>query len=502
MTTYDLLIIGGGINGAGIARDAAGRGLSVFLCEQGDLASGTSSASSKLIHGGLRYLEQYEFGLVRKALREREVLLRAAPHIVRPLNFVLPHDGDLRPAWLIRLGLFLYDHLGAREILPGSSAIKLSAHPAGTALHASYSKGFVYSDCFVQDGRLTVLACQDAAEHGAVIVPRTRCFEAFREGELWRAKLQPDDGPPREITARALVNAAGPWAGSILGTAIHTEITAPIRLVKGSHIITRKLFDHEFAYILQGADRRVVFAIPFEENFTLIGTTDEPYEGDPADCEITEDEIKYLCAVTAKYFRQPATPADVVKTFSGVRPLYDDGTAKASEITRDYVFDLDHSEGNAPLLSVFGGKLTTFRKLAEHAVSKLAPILGNDMPAWTAIAPLPGGDIPDADIDRFLSGFCAAHPWLPNKLAGRLVTSYGSRAVAVLDGAQTLEDLGQYFGDDLYAAEISYLIEYEWARTEEDILWRRSKLLLHVSPETRKNLNTWLDQREQGLCSA
>ncbi len=496
MTTYDLLIIGGGINGAGIARDAAGRGLSVLLCEQGDLAGATSSASSKLIHGGLRYLEQYEFGLVRKALKEREVLLRAAPHIVRPLNFVLPHDGDLRPAWLIRIGLLLYDHLGARELLPGSSAIKLAAHPAGAALHDRYAKGFVYSDCFVQDGRLTVLACQGAAEQGAEILTRTQCVQASREGKNWRAKLRRADGGVQEVSARSLVNAAGPWAGSILGSTIETRTEAPIRLVKGSHIITRKLFDHDFAYILQGADGRVVFAIPFEDEFTLIGTTDEAYEGDPANCEITSDEIDYLCAVTKKYFRHPALAEDVVKTFSGVRPLYDDGAKSASAVTRDYVFDLEHDGEGAPLLSIFGGKITTFRVMAEAAVSKLAPILGNEASAWTAGAQLPGGDIPGADMDRFLADFRTKNSWLPDALSARLAANYGSRADAVLDGARSLDDLGEYFGDNLYAGEILYLMENEWAQTAEDILWRRSKLLLHISSKTREKLDVWLSEHE------
>ncbi|HEY9539123.1 MAG TPA: glycerol-3-phosphate dehydrogenase, partial [Kiloniellaceae bacterium] len=389
----DLVVVGGGINGAGIARDAAGRGLSVLLCEKSDLASATSSASTKLIHGGLRYLEYYEFRLVREALIEREVLLRAAPHIIWPLRFVLPHNKGLRPAWMVRLGLFLYDHLGGRKLLPASQAIDLRRHPAGAPLAAGLRRAFVYSDCWVQDSRLVVLNAMDAAERGAEVLTRVECLSARREGAQWRVLLRDRrSGLQREVEARALVNAAGPWTAEFLEQRAGLDKVQLLRLVKGSHIVVPKLFDHAFPYIFQNPDGRIVFAIPYEDDFTLIGTTDIDFTGDPGQVAISEEETRYLCEAVNAYFRRKIAPADVVWTYSGVRPLYDDAAESAAAATRDYVVQLDHGDGRAPLLSVFGGKITTYRRLAEHSLAKLEGALGPRGQAWTAGAALPGGD--------------------------------------------------------------------------------------------------------------
>ena len=488
----DLLIIGGGINGAGIARDAAGRGLKVLLCEQNDLASATSSASTKLIHGGLRYLEHYEFRLVREALTEREVLLRAAPHIIWPLRFVLPHNRALRPAWMIRLGLLLYDHLGGRQLLPGSHGIDLRRHPAGRPLKADLHKAFVYSDCWVQDARLVVLNCMDAAARGAEIVTRTRCTLAERRDGLWHATLSGADGATRTLRARALVNAAGPWASGLLGTTIKVNHVAAQRLVKGSHIVVRKLFDHDFAYILQDTDRRIIFAIPYEDDFTLIGTTDVDFTDDPASVHISEAETKHLCGAVSRYFDKPVTVADIVWSYAGVRPLYDDGSRSASVVTREYVLKLDAEAGLAPLLSVFGGKITTFRRLAEHALRKLEPHLDGLGPAWTAAACLPGGDIANADFAGFLADLQCRRPWLPAPLARRLARAYGTLTDDILGDATRLDELGEAIGDGLYAAELRHLTRREWAGTAQDILWRRSKLGLHLSAESVARLEDWL----------
>ncbi len=495
--SYDLLVVGGGINGAGIARDAAGRGLRVLLCEQHDLASHTSSASTKLIHGGLRYLEQREFRLVGKALAEREVLLRTAPHIIWPLRFVLPHQPHLRPAWLIRLGLFLYDHLdfGKRKLLPGSEGVDLRQHPAGAPLVAELAKGFVYSDGWVQDARLVVLNAIDAAGRGAEVLTRTRCESARREGGVWKATLRLADGSAREVTARALVNAAGPWVGRFLGEAVQLRRPRALRLVKGSHIVVPKLFEHGYAYIFQQPDQRIVFAIPYEGDFTLIGTTDVEYHGDPAEVAIDADETAYLCEAANRYFAKPIAPSDVVWSYSGVRPLLDDASGRASEVTRDYLLDLDAGDG-APLLSVFGGKITTYRKLAEEALDRLAPKLGCEAGAWTGEdAPLPGGDIADADFAGFLARFRAEYRWLPDALALRLARAYGTRAARVLGAATSLEGLGEHFGAGLTAAEVDYLVREEWARTAEDILWRRSKLGLRLDAEQRAKLEHHLRSR-------
>lgn len=495
---YDLLVVGGGINGAGIARDAAGRGLTVLLCEQDDLAGHTSGASTKLIHGGLRYLEQRAFLLVGKALAEREVLLRAAPHISQPLRFVLPHQPHLRPAWMIRLGLFLYDHLdfGKRKLLPGSHAIDLRTHPAGAPLQPALVRGFVYSDGWVQDARLVVLNAMAAAERGATVLTRTRCVGARRVDGLWRVRLGDADGGEREVEARALVNAAGPWVARLLDEVLHAPHARALRLVKGSHIIVPKCFDHPYAYIFQNPDQRIVFAIPYERDYTLIGTTDVEYAGDPRTVAIDDDEIRYLCQAASRYFRQPVRPADVVWRYSGVRPLLDDDSGAPAEVTRDYRLELD--AGPAPLLSVFGGKLTTYRKLAEEAVDRLAPLLGCSAGAWTgAGAPLPGGDIADADVERFLAGLRAAHPWLPPELAARLARTYGTRTTRLLGAATCLAELGECLGADLHAAEVDYLVAEEWARSAEDILWRRTKLGLRFDAAAVARLERYLGARTE-----
>ncbi len=484
-TTVDLLVVGGGINGAGIARDATGRGASVMLVEQDDLASATSSWSTKLIHGGLRYLEHYEFRLVREALIEREVLWAIAPHIIRPLRFVLPHHKGLRPAWLLRLGLFLYDHLGGRKRLWPTRTLDLSADAAGQPLKAGYGKAFEYSDCRVDDSRLVVLNARDAADRGAVIRTRTRALAARREGGLWHVTLEDRlQGGTTTVTARALVNAAGPWVESFLTGAAQTTPPARVRLVQGSHIVVRRRFAHARAYIFQNAAHRIIFAIPYERAFTLIGTTDQDYAGDPAAVKASEPEIAYLCAAASEYFRDPVTPADVVWTYSGVRPLYDDGASAAQEATRDYVLHKDGGGAVPPLLSVFGGKITTYRRLAISALAELAadlPVLSGKT-AWTAAAPLPGGDI---DLDSPVAAgesLWRSHPFLDPLVASRLAAAYGTRAGRILAGAPSMADLGRDFGGGLTEAEITYLKREEWAVTADDVLWRRSKLGLHLDP--------------------
>ena len=499
----DLLVVGGGINGAGIARDAAGRGLNVVLCEQGDLADHTSSSSSKLIHGGLRYLEYYEFRLVREALIEREVLLKAAPHIIWPLRFILPHSPDQRPAWMIRLGLFLYDHLGGREKLPGSASINLKTDPAALPLKPEIARAFSYADCWVDDARLVVLNAMDAAERGAEILTRTRCTEARRKDGIWQATLASSRGTPmRTIRARALVNAAGPWVSAFIKNRLRQDSDSSVRLVKGSHIVVNKLFDHDSPYILQNPDGRIVFVIPYERDYSLIGTTDQEYKGDPADIEIDRDEIDYLLSSVNRYFKEPVEADQIVWSYAGARPLYDDAKGNASAVTRDYVFDLDADQGEAPLLSIFGGKLTTYRKLAEHALEKLQPAMGFEGEPWTAASPLPGGDIPNADAEAYLKIILERWNWLPEALARRYVRAYGTRIDRLMGKASGLDDLGQHFGDDLYEAEVVYLMSAEWALTDEDILWRRSKLGLHVTDETKARLRAWLGRNSEIEASA
>ncbi|MFK8252619.1 glycerol-3-phosphate dehydrogenase [Ancylobacter terrae] len=504
---YDLAIIGGGVNGCGIARDAAGRGASVVLLEQGDLAGATSSASTKLIHGGLRYLEHYEFRLVREALMEREVLWAMAPHIIRPLRFVLPHHAGLRPAWLLRLGLFLYDHLGGRKLLPATRTVDLTQDVTGRPLRADYRRGFEYSDCWVEDSRLVVLNALDAAERGADIRPRSRVVSAERGADHWRLDVENMEGRGREtIRARALVNAAGPWVHEVLSRIVRANEPASVRLVQGSHIVVRKLYDHDRAYIFQNGDGRIVFAIPYEHDFTLIGTTDRDYKGAPHEVAASTEEIAYLCAAASEYFRSPVAPADVVWTYSGVRPLYDDGASKAQEATRDYVLELDDGEAGAPrpaLLSVFGGKITTYRRLAEHAIEKLKGHLdAAAKPAWTGGAGLPGGDFGVFDTPRVLAQVLRAHPFLDEALAARLVRAYGTRALRLLDGARSSADLGRVFGADLTEAEVLYLMREEWARTAADVLWRRSKLGLRLRKDEAAALEAFMAEQIRGGRSA
>jgi glycerol-3-phosphate dehydrogenase len=483
----DVLVVGGGINGAGIARDAAGSGYSVILTERDDLASHTSSASTKLIHGGLRYLEHYEFSLVRKALAEREVLLAAAPHITWPLRFVLPHEPHLRPALLIRAGLFLYDHLARRRRLAGSEGINLQRHIAGAALRQSHRKGFVYSDMWVDDARLVVLNAMDARERGAEILTRTACTHLTRDGDGWLATLSGRHA--RTVRARAVVNAAGPWADRFLEQATPVRPQRGVRLVKGSHIIVPRLFEHEYAYIFQNADRRIVFAIPYEHDYTLIGTTDVEYHGDPATVAIDEEETRYLCRLASEYFRCEVSPADVVHTYSGVRPLLEDESSDPSAVTRDYTLELA-GEG-APLLSVFGGKITTYRRLAEEALGRLASALGDRHEPWTARVPLPGGDIPHGDIGAYRKELHARYPHLPARLMDRIVRAYGTRAVRWLgDGAATT--LGVEIVSGLYEAELRYLLTEEWACTGSDVLRRRSKLALHLPPDAERLVDDWI----------
>jgi glycerol-3-phosphate dehydrogenase len=494
--SYDLLVIGGGINGAGIARDAAGRGLKVLLVEQDDLASGTSSASSKLVHGGLRYLEQYEFRLVRESLAEREVLLRLAPHIIWPLRFVLPHDVGLRPAWMIRAGLFLYDHLASRSRLPGSRGLDLKRDPAGAPLKSAFTHGFAYSDCWVEDSRLVVLNALDAAERGATIRTRCRFVSAAPEHGRWSATIRGSGGQAETVLARVLVNAAGPWVEQVLRQGVGRSGPRRLRLVKGSHIVVPRVHHGDEAYILQHRDRRIVFVIPFEQNFSLIGTTDEFFEGDPAHVMIDAAETAYLCEAASRFMKEPVRPEHVVWSYAGVRPLYDDAAADPSTMTRDYAFEVAAGEGQPPLLSVFGGKITTYRRLAEHALAKLQPFLPSLGGSWTAGAPLPGGDIPDGDFAAFHAGLRRQRPWLPPALARRLARAYGSRVEDLLGGATRLQDLGRDLGPGLGLTEreVEYLVQEEWARTAEDILWRRSKLGLHGGPGLAASLTDHLAQ--------
>ncbi len=492
---FDIAIIGGGVNGCGIARDAAGRGLSVYLCEQGDLASATSSASTKLIHGGLRYLEHYEFRLVRESLSERETLLRMAPHIVQPLRFVLPHHRGLRPAWFLRLGLFVYDHLGGRRLLPATRTLDLANDAAGAPLKER-GTAFEYSDCWVADARLVVLNAMDARERGARIETRARAVGAVRAGAVWRLSVAGDNGV-RTIRARALVNAGGPWAQRLLDETIAAPSASRVRLVQGSHIVVRRMFAHERAYIFQNADGRIVFAIPFENDFTLIGTTDRDYAGDPGEARASEAEIDYLIAAANEYFSIPLTRAHVVWTYSGVRPLYDDGASKAQEATRDYVLNLDAAQGAAPLLTIFGGKLTTYRRLALAALEKLAPFFPHSAAraGWTQSAPLPGGDFPVDGFEALVREFSARWPFVAQAHMRRLARAYGTRVARMLASATRAEDLGVRIGADLFEIEARYLADEEFARTSDDILWRRSKLGLVFGDCERAALEHTLARR-------
>ncbi|MCP9221573.1 glycerol-3-phosphate dehydrogenase [Erythrobacter sp. LQ02-29] len=484
----DILVIGGGVNGAGIARDAAGRGLAVTLVEKDDLAAHTSSASTKLVHGGLRYLEQYEFRLVREALAEREVLLRIAPHIVWPLRFVLPHDAGLRPRWMLRVGLFLYDRIGGKRTLPGSRGVDLSKPPHGGVLQDRLKRGFEYSDCWVEDSRLTVLNAMDASERGADIRTRTECIALERIADGWHATLSSGE----TIAARAVVNAAGPWMDDVAAMGGVNE--AHLRLVKGSHLIVRRQFEGEQAYIFQNGDGRICFAIPYEHDYTLIGTTDQLFEGDRNDPEISAREQTYLLDAVNEYFADPVTPDDIVSTYSGIRPLYEDESASNSTVTRDYVFAIDAADGAAPLLSVYGGKITTYRRLAEHALEKLAAHLTVSGEEWTGNAPLPGGRMPDG-FDAFVADAARRYPWMGPRMRLRLARAYGNRMHRWLGETHGMADLGARMGGDLYAAELAYLAEHEFARTAQDALWRRSKLGLHLTAGEIERVERWFQEQ-------
>lgn len=488
---YDLCIVGGGINGAGIARDAAMRGLSVLLLEAQDLAGATSSASTKLIHGGLRYLEHYEFKLVREALKERETLLNLAPHIIWPMQFVLPHDRSQRPAWLIRMGLFLYDNLAKRKKLRPSKGVNLSIEPYGEALDDRYKKGFSYSDCWVEDARLVVLNAMDARKNGADILTRTACTNIAPNGDCWNIQMR-DLRNNRDHTARAkrVINAGGPWVRNILnGSNLVTEDTPNIRLVQGSHIVVKKLYEGAHSYILQQADGRIVFAIPYEHNYTLIGTTDQDYHGDPTNVAITDAEVSYLCNAINTSFKSQITAADVIWSYSGVRPLMDDGEDAASAVTRDYKVILDHfGDDDLPVLSVFGGKITTYRTLAKEALDTLLEKEGLHLPCKTNAAPLPGGDIDNADFERFAREKCDQYDYLPDAYITRLCRAYGTNIAKILNGVNSKRNMGKHYGENIYRREIKYLVEHEWAETLDDILLRRSKLGLHLNAKTIKNI--------------
>jgi glycerol-3-phosphate dehydrogenase len=492
---FDLAIIGGGVNGCGIARDAAGRGNSVFLCEMNDLASGTSSWSTKLVHGGLRYLEYYEFRLVREALIEREILWQIAPHIIRPLRFVLPHHDGLRPAWLLRLGLFLYDHIGGRHLLPPTRSVNLTRDEVGKPLVPNrYTKGFEYSDCFVDDARLVVLTARDAADRGAEIRTRSRAVEIRQAGGIWHITVENTlNGERSTIQARVLVNAGGPWVEQVLASGAGVNAKAKVRLVQGSHIVVKKLYAHDRAYMFQNSDGRIVFAIPYQDDFTLIGTTDRDYEGDPAKVKASAEEIQYLCASVSEYLAKPVSPEDVVWAYSGVRPLYDDGASEAKAATREYVLELD-TPGGVPLLSIYGGKITTHRRLAEEALERLSPYLrsAGEREGWTGKSPLPGGDMNVSAIAALAAELVRNYSFLTPAHASRMAHAYGTRAGRLLGDAKSLADLGRSFGATLTEREVRYMMAVEWALTADDIVWRRSKLGLRLTSAEIAGIDDWI----------
>jgi D-erythritol 1-phosphate dehydrogenase len=490
---FDLIVVGGGVNGAGVARDAVGRGLSVLLCEKDDLAQGTSSRSGKLVHGGLRYLEYYEFRLVREALIEREVLLRAAPHIIWPMRFVLPHSPEQRPAWMVRAGLFLYDHLGGRRILPPTRSLDLSTAPEGEPIRKGFKRAFEYSDCWADDARLVVLNAVDLRARGGVVLTRTSFVSARRADNEWRVDfMNVRDGQSVVASGKVIVNAAGPWVEDILRrTGRNAE--SRVRLVKGSHIITPKFWNGGQAYLLQHTDKRVIFVNPYEGDLALIGTTDIPFEGRAEDAHVDPDEIKYLLSVVDRYFKNAPKVSDVVHAFSGVRPLFDDKATNPSAVTRDYVLDVDAPVGQAPMLSVFGGKITTYRRLSEHALEKLAPYFPEMTGPWTEHAPLPGGDIPGADFSLFLSELRRRRPWLPEQVVYGYARRYGARVESLLGDATSIGDLGRWFGGTLYEREARFLAENEWALDAEDVLERRTKHFLHLTERERADFTAWFE---------
>ncbi|TYL48870.1 glycerol-3-phosphate dehydrogenase [Marinomonas sp. IMCC 4694] len=486
---FDVFVVGGGINGTGIAADAAGRGLNVGLCEMGDLAHATSSSSSKLIHGGLRYLEHYEFRLVKEALNEREVLLRVAPHLVTPMRFQMPHRPHLRPAWLIRIGLFLYDTLGKRETLQGSNGVK---YGSDSPLKADITQGFEYSDCWVDDARLVVINAMSAQQNGASVFARTRCISAKRVANKWHIVLENQQNKDTyEVTANALVNAAGPWVSTFIETKLEKKAPYGIRMIKGSHIVVPKLYQHANAFIMQNVDKRIVFAIPYRDDYTLLGTTDVEYKGDPNKVAINEEETRYILNVANDHFKKTLSPADVVWSYSGVRPLLEDESSDPSAVTRDYTLHLEDQNNQAPLLSIFGGKITTYRKLALSAMNKLAPYFGTLGEPWTHSKPLPGGDL-GMSLASFAMKLQQDYPFIGAPLARRFANSYGTLTHTFLKQTRTAADLGQHFGHQLYQVEVDYLIAHEWAYCADDILWRRTKLGLEFTPEQVNALDAYL----------
>ncbi|MBR9870936.1 MAG: glycerol-3-phosphate dehydrogenase [Gammaproteobacteria bacterium] len=488
---YDVVVVGGGINGTGIAMDAAGRGLKVLLCEMNDLASATSSNSSKLIHGGLRYLEHYEFRLVQKALAERESLLRNSPHIMHPMRFRLPHRSHLRPAWMIRTGLFLYDHLAKREMLPGSRSIRFND---SGPLKPEMTRGFEYSDGWVDDARLVVLAATKAKQAGATIMTRTKCVNAKRGANEWQITLQDTlTNNEQTVTAKAIVNASGPWVSSLFGEALAMKAPKMIRMVKGSHIVVPRLNQEDEAYILQNEDARIVFVIPYEDNFSLVGTTDVEYEGDPSKAKISPEETNYLLDIVNDHFKRQLQPSDVIWSYSGVRPLMDDEEENAQKASRDYAFEVNDEKGQAPLISVFGGKITTYRKLAEAATDRLCNYFKGAGKRWTKTAILPGGDFDNQS--NLAASLKQEYPWLPDALVRRYVRTYGTLSRKILNNCTSIEDLGQHFLGTLYEREVNYLVQDEWAITSEDILWRRTKQGLYAKAGEVEALDAYLENQ-------
>ena len=500
---FDIFVIGGGINGCGIARDAVGRGYSVCLVEMNDLASGTSSWSSKLIHGGLRYLEHYEFSLVRKALIEREALLRSAPHIIWPMRFVLPHHKGLRPAWVLRLGLFLYDFIGKRDLLPGTTSVDLTKDDVGKPLKSMFSKGFEYSDCWVDDARLVILNAKDALERGAVIETRTQCISARRIKDHWSVETEDiRTGKTTTRTARFIVNASGPWVDRVLGAAFGNNNAKNLRLVQGSHIVVPKLHDHGRAYIFQNSDGRIIFALPYEQDYTLIGTTDRDYDADPKDVKITQEEVAYLCDAASEYFEKPIVADDIVWTYSGVRPLYGDGASAAQEATRDYILRVDGEGDAAKVVNIFGGKITTYRKLAESMLEKIEATLGLRKPTWTENSTLPGGDFQISEFDALVTKFEREYSFINKDLAWRLVRSYGTHAWQLMGDAKSAADMGPQFGGSLSGREVEYLMDHEWAESADDVVWRRTKIGIRLKKKEITALDNWMSDRLQQRSSA
>lgn len=490
----DIFVIGGGINGCGIARDAAGRGYSVRLAEMNDLASGTSSWSSKLIHGGFRYLEHYEFRLVREALNEREVLMKMAPHIISPMRFVLPHHKAMRPAWLLRLGLMLYDNMGKRELLPGTKSVDLQNSAVGSPLKSLFKKGFEYSDCWVDDARLVALNAMDAQQKGAVIETKTKVISAKQKADFWEITTENlRTGEKAQHQARLLINASGPWVDNVLGEAFEDKNPQNVRLVQGSHIVVPKIHEHDRAYIFQNADNRIVFVLPYEKDYTLIGTTDQDYQGDPSKVKITPAEIRYLCDSVSEYFETPVKEEHIVWTYSGIRPLYDDGATAAQEATRDYVLREDNYDG-LKVINVFGGKITTYRKLAESMLTKIEENLGERGEAWTATSQLPGGDFASNEVDAMVNKLMSDYPFIETGLAQRFIRAYGTNSWSLMEGATKISDMGQFFGATLSEREIHYLAKHEWAECADDVLWRRSKLGLHLTQDEIQSVDAWMKE--------